>query len=135
MNNTPTQLIGMSPNNAIKLEQIYSKLSVKYNRPISIDEPQLPKSTTVRFLLDPEEQENDPFEKHRITDLIWSPSLHKIQRIVVGKNPPMPVLYYLDESGPQRPFVREQLMHIKEEPMLPPRWVLGDNQMHTRRSL
>ncbi|PKY29712.1 hypothetical protein RhiirB3_392018 [Rhizophagus irregularis] len=25
------------------------------------------------------------------------------------------------DSGPQCPFVREQLMHIKEEPMLPPR--------------
>jgi hypothetical protein len=30
----------------------------------------------------------------------------------------MPVLYYLDESGPHCLFVREQLMHIKEEPML-----------------
>ncbi|GET03033.1 hypothetical protein RCL_jg8229.t1 [Rhizophagus clarus] len=108
MNDTPTRLIGMSPNDATKLERIYSKPLVKYNRLIGIDELQLPK------------------------DLIWSPSLHKIQRIVVGKNPPMPVLYYLDELGSQRPFVREQLMHIKEEPMLPPRWVLGDNQMRTR---
>ncbi|PKC51212.1 hypothetical protein RhiirA1_484279 [Rhizophagus irregularis] len=40
-----------------------------------------------------------------------------------------------DESGPQHPFVRKQLMHIKEEPMLLSRWVLGDNQTHTRRSL
>jgi hypothetical protein len=47
----------------------------------------------------------------------------------------MPVLYYLDKLGPQRPFMREQLMHIKEEPMLPLRWVLGDNQTRTRRSL
>ncbi|GBB89532.1 hypothetical protein RclHR1_16240001 [Rhizophagus clarus] len=111
MNDSLTRLIGMSPNDATKLEQIYSKPSVKYNRPIGINEPQLPKDPT------------------------WSPSLHKIWRIVVGKNPPMPILYYLDESGPQRPFVREQLMHIKEEPMLPSRWVLGYNQMHTRRSL
>ncbi|CAB4494751.1 unnamed protein product [Rhizophagus irregularis] len=66
MNDTPTRLIEMSPNNATKLERIYSKPSVKYNHPI-------------------------------------------------------------DDSGPQRPFVREQLMHIKEEPMLPPRWVLEDN--------
>ena len=76
-----------------------------------------------------------PFERHKITDLIWSLSLHKIQRIIVGKNPLMPILYYLDESEPQRPFVREQLMHIKEEPMLPPRWVLGDNRTDTRRFL
>ncbi|CAG8856669.1 31257_t:CDS:2, partial [Gigaspora margarita] len=65
-------------NDITKLEQIYSKLLVKYNRPIGIDE--------------------------LITDPIWSFSLYKIQKIVVRKNPPMPVLYYLDESGPQCPF-------------------------------
>jgi len=129
MNNTSTRLIGMSPNDAMKLERVYSKPSVKYNCPIGINEPQLPKDTTVRFLLAKGQWENDPFERRRITDPVWSPSLHKIRRIVVGKNPPMPVLYYLDESGPQRPFVREQLMHIKEEPILPPRWVLEDNRM------
>ena len=135
MNDSPTRLIGMSPNDATKLERIYSKPLVKYNRPIGVDEPQLPKGTTVRFLLAKGEWENDPFKRRRITDPIWSPSLHKIRRIVVGKNPPMPVLYYLDESGPQRPFVREQLMHIKEEPILPPRWVLGDNRTRIRRFL
>ncbi|CAG8772101.1 9339_t:CDS:2, partial [Rhizophagus irregularis] len=129
MNDSPTRLIEMSPNDITKLEQIYSKLSVKYNRPIGVDEPQLPKGTTIRFLLAPEEWKNDPFEQRRITNPIWSPSMHKIQRIVVGRNPPMLVLYYLDDLGPQRPFVREQLMHIKEEHMLPFRWVLGDNQM------
>ena len=55
MNDTPTRLIGMSPNDARKLEQIYSKPSVKYNCPIGIDEPQLPKGTTVQFLLAPGE--------------------------------------------------------------------------------
>ncbi|UZO05881.1 uncharacterized protein OCT59_026219 [Rhizophagus irregularis] len=135
MNDSPTRLIEMSPNDITKLEQIYSKLSVKYNRPIGVDEPQLPKGTTIRFLLAPEEWKNDPFEQRRITNPIWSPSMHKIQRIVVGRNPPMLVLYYLDDLGPQRPFVREQLMHIKEEHMLPFRWVLGDNQMRIRCSL
>ena len=47
----------------------------------------------------------------------------------------MPVLYYLDESGSQRSFVREQLMYIKEEPMLPPSWVLKGNQIRTRHFL
>src|SRR6266498_4521743 len=45
MNNSPTRLIGMNPNDATKLKRIYSKLSVKYNRPIGIDELQLPKGT------------------------------------------------------------------------------------------
>ena len=47
MNDSSTQLIEMSPNNITKFEQIYFKPSVKYNHPIGIDEPQLPKSTTV----------------------------------------------------------------------------------------
>ena len=51
MNDNPTRLIGMRPNDAMKLERVYFKSSVKYNRPIGIDEPQLPKGTTVRFLL------------------------------------------------------------------------------------
>ncbi len=47
MNDNPTQLIGMSPNDITKLEWIYFKLSVKYNHLIGIDEPQLPKGTTI----------------------------------------------------------------------------------------
>ncbi|CAG8621239.1 38262_t:CDS:2 [Gigaspora margarita] len=70
MNDTPTQLIGMSPNSAIKLERVYFKLSTKYYCPIDVDEPQLPKGTTIRFLLAKEEWKNDPFEQYRITDPI-----------------------------------------------------------------
>ncbi|CAG8478951.1 7286_t:CDS:2 [Cetraspora pellucida] len=109
MNVTPTWLIGMSPNSAIKLKQVYSKPSAKYYHPVDADKSQLPKRTI-------------------------SPSLHKIQKIVVRKNLPMSVLYYLNETGPQCSFVREKLMHIKEEPILPPRWVLEDNQMHSRHT-
>ncbi|GBC10418.1 hypothetical protein RclHR1_09610005 [Rhizophagus clarus] len=47
MNDSLTRLIGMSPNDATKLEQIYFKLSVKYNHPIGVDELQLPKGTTI----------------------------------------------------------------------------------------
>ncbi|CAG8827493.1 43290_t:CDS:1, partial [Gigaspora margarita] len=62
INDNPTRLIRMRPNDAMKLERVYSKPSVKYNCPIGVDEPQLPKGTTVRFLLAKEEWENDPFE-------------------------------------------------------------------------
>ena len=47
MNDSSTQLIGMSPNNATKLERIYFKLLVKYNHPVGIDKLQLSKGTTV----------------------------------------------------------------------------------------
>ena len=135
MNDSTTRLIRMRPNDTMKLERVYSKLSVKYNHPIGVDESQLLKGTTVWFLLAKGEWKNDPFKRRRIIDPIWSPSLHKIRRIIVRKNPPMPVLYYLDESGPQRSFMKEQLMHIKEESMLPPSWVLKGNQIRTRHFL
>ncbi|CAI2183651.1 4732_t:CDS:2, partial [Funneliformis geosporum] len=47
MNDTLTQLIRISPNDATKLKRVYSKPSVKYNRPIGVDEPQLPKGLTL----------------------------------------------------------------------------------------
>ena len=62
MNDSLTRLIGMSSNNATKLERIYFKLSVKYNRPKGVDESQLLKGTTIRYLLASGEWENDPFE-------------------------------------------------------------------------
>ena len=47
MNDSSTQLIEMSPNDTTKLERIYFKLLVKYNRPIGVNEPQLPNGTTI----------------------------------------------------------------------------------------
>ena len=48
------------------------------------------------------------------TDLTFSPSLHKIRKIVVMKNEP--VLYYLgdddNEYAPKRGFVREELLYV-----------------------
>jgi hypothetical protein len=70
MNDNPTRLIGMRPNDAMKLERVYFKPSVKYNRPIGVDEPQLSKGTTIRFLLAKGEWENDPFKWCRITAYI-----------------------------------------------------------------
>jgi hypothetical protein len=51
MNDSPTRLIGMRPNDAMKFERVYSKPSVKYNRPIGVDEPQLPKVLLSDFCL------------------------------------------------------------------------------------
>ncbi len=70
MNDSLTRLIGISSNDAIKLEQIYFKPYVKYNYLIGINEPQLPKSITIWFLLTSRKWENDLFKRRRITDLI-----------------------------------------------------------------
>src|SRR2546421_3689446 len=67
---------------------------------------------------------------HRTTDSVWSPSLHKIRKIVVTKNEP--ILYYLgsddDEYAPKRGFVREELMHVNIDTLqYPPQSILEEN--------
>src|SRR5205085_12135175 len=68
-------------------------------------------------------------ENRRSTDPLWSPSTHKIRKIIVTKNEP--ILYYLgsddDEYPPKRAFVREELMHLVHEPDLPPQSILEEN--------
>jgi hypothetical protein len=108
-NNTPTRLIGMSPNEAVEKalrgEKIVAKPAVKHRRPIGYDEPQLSYYDSVRYLLKPGELEHGP-ARRRITDMNWSPEIFNIQRILVQKN--QPVLYWLidDEgNGLKRSFV------------------------------
>ncbi len=82
--------------------------------PVRKNEETLKKGDTVRYLLANAEWEGGMENQKRITDPIWSPSLHKVRKIVVSKNEP--VLYYLDdgEYTPKRGFVREELMLISD---------------------
>ena len=70
---------------------------------------------------------------HRKTDPHFSLRLYKIEKVIVGKNPPQPVLYYLENEpiestahlmgrNPYRPFKREELQVIEnpEEVEYPP---------------
>ena len=68
-----------------------------------------------RYLYQPGEQHGD--QKRRATDLIWSKNTYRFDRIV--QDPGNRVLYYL-QDGPDRAFVREELMHISEETQVPP---------------
>ncbi|CAG8797846.1 2958_t:CDS:2, partial [Cetraspora pellucida] len=54
------------------------------------------KRLTVRYLLKPSELEGG--HMHRKTDPWWSLCIYKIKKVIVGKNPPQPVLYYLEEE-------------------------------------
>src|SRR5436190_11217561 len=124
MNNSKTRLIGMSPAHAMTLKEVESKPSKKPKRAIGKDESiKLQKGMAVRYLLKPGELEGD--HRRRATNLYWSLRVYRIKRVVVGRNPPQPVLYYLEgeliEStahlmgrNPKRPFKYEELQVIEE---------------------
>ena len=63
--------------------------------------------------------------RRRATDMIWSWDTFRLDMIV--QNPGQRVLYYLaptadDVDGPQRAFVREELMLVSEDTEVPLEW-------------
>src|SRR5215204_7219181 len=124
MNNSKTRLIGMAPAYAMTLEEVVSKSSKKAKCAIGrYEEIRLKKGTAVRYLLKPGELEGD--HRYRATDPYWSLRVYKIKRVVIGRNPPQPVLYYLENEpiestahlmgwNPKRPFKYEELQVIEE---------------------
>ena len=117
MKNTISLMIGMKPKDAIKLDTVsrdkaYPKETV------------LPEDGLYRYLYQPGEQHGD--QKRQATDLIWrtdliwSKNTYRLDRIV--QDPGNRVLYYL-QDGPDRAFVLEELMHVSEDPQVPPDWV------------
>ncbi|GES81256.1 hypothetical protein RCL_jg11874.t1 [Rhizophagus clarus] len=114
----------MSPARAMILEEVESKPSKKPKCAIGKDEKiKLQKGTAVRYLLKAGELEGD--HRRRATDPYWSLRVFKIKRVVIGKNPPQPVLYYLEDEpiestahligrNPKRPFKYEELQEIEE---------------------
>ncbi|CAJ0630231.1 10740_t:CDS:2 [Entrophospora sp. SA101] len=88
-NDTPTRLIHMSPNEAVKRalkgEKIIADPSVKHRRPIGFNEPRLSYKDSVLYLLEPGELE---FGKRRITDMNWSTKVYRIKESLIQKNQP-----------------------------------------------
>ena len=139
LNNYPTHLIRapgskkwrLAPIKAIKLEKVESRPSTKYKHPVGkYEENRLKKGDTVRYLLANAEWEGGMENQKRATDPTFSPSLHKIRKIVVTKNEP--VLYYLgdddDEYAPKRGFVREELLYVNIDTLqYPPQSILKEN--------
>jgi hypothetical protein len=109
----------MSPARAMILEEVESKPSKKLKHAIRKDEEiKLQKSTAVKYLLKAGELEGD--HRRKVTNLYWSLHVFKIKRVVIGRNPPQPVLYYLKDKpiestvhligqNPKRPFKFEKL--------------------------
>src|SRR5438128_11039909 len=90
LNNYPTRLIiapgssrwGLAPAIAITLERVESRPSTKYKRPVGNNETKLNKGDTVRYLLANAEWEDGMENQKRATDPVFSPSFHKIRKIV-----------------------------------------------------
>ena len=104
-------MIDMKPKDAIKLDTVPP--DKKYP-----EETVLLEDGLYRYLYQPGEQHGD--QKRRATDFIWSKNTYRLDRIV--QKPGDLVLYYL-QDGPNRAFVREELMHISEDTQVPPDWV------------
>ncbi|RHZ57327.1 hypothetical protein Glove_390g46 [Diversispora epigaea] len=86
-NDTPTQLIHMSPNEvvkrALKGEKIIANSAVKHHRPIGFNKPILSYRDSVLYLLEAGELE---FGKRHITDMNWSPKVYHIKESLIQKN-------------------------------------------------
>ncbi|CAI2190397.1 3029_t:CDS:2, partial [Funneliformis geosporum] len=79
--------------------------------------------TAIRYLLKAGKLKGD--YRRRATDSYWSLRVFKIKRVIIGRNPPQPVLYYLKNKpiestvyligqNPKRPFKYEELQVIEE---------------------
>ena len=112
LNSTKLKRTDMTPAKAIKLDNVELKLK-PYEK-----EELAPEDGLYRYLLEPGEENTDT--KRRATDNIWSRKTYRLDRII--ENPGQRVLYYIAD-GPQRAFVREELMSIPEDTEVPPEWV------------
>ena len=111
MNNTLSSMTEMRPKDAIKLGTVL--LDKKYP-----EETVLPEDGLYRYLYQHGEQHGD--QKRRAADHISSKNTYRLDPIV--QDPGNCVLYYL-QDGPDRAFVREELIHVSEDTQVPPYWV------------
>ena len=113
LNNTETEMIGMKPKDAIRLNEVSLVARESYS-----PEEVLPEDGLYRYLLQPGEEHDDQW--HRATDRIWSKETYRLREI--AENPGYRMMYYLLD-GPERAFVSEELMLIPEDTELPPDYV------------
>ena len=121
LNDMETEMIGMKPKDAIKLNEVPLVNQESYP-----PEEVLPEDGLYQYLLQPGEEHDD--QRCRATDRIWSKGTYRLREIV--ENPGNRVMYCLHVAGsedpldePERAFVSEELMLIPEDTELPPDYV------------
>ena len=86
LNDTETEMIGMKPKDAIKLNEVPLVTQESYP-----EEDTLPEDGLYRYLLQPGEEHDD--QRRRATNRIWSKGTYRLREIV--ENPGNCVMYYL----------------------------------------
>jgi len=118
LNSTPIKITGKEPDKALELKEVDISRP-EYKRPVGLDEVKLPPNVTVRYLLNPGEDEGG--ERRQATDPIWGLEIYNLSRSV--HSPSQPILNFLLD-GTKRSFVREELQVVPEDTELPPKSVL-----------
>ena len=110
LNDRQTQMTGLKPKDAIKLNQIHPVNQENYP-----PEDTLPEDGLHCYLLQPGEEHDD--QSKRAMDRIWSKKTYRLREIIEDMG--NCVMYYL-KDGPERAFVKEELMLIPEDTELLP---------------
>ena len=113
LNDTETQMTGIKPKDMIKLKEVPLVNGEGYP-----PEDTLPEDGFYRYLSQPGEEHDDQCK--RATDRIWSKKTYRLREIVEDSG--NRVMYYL-KDGPERAFVKEELMLIPEDTELPSDYV------------
>jgi hypothetical protein len=127
INNSNTRLLGMTPAEAIQKDEVYALPSkIRKNRAVGNNEVCLPADSLVRYLLDSSAPKERPIGadyrgRRRATDPIWSTKIFSIESITVVNG--QPVMYRLS-NGPKKIFIREELLPVPSDTMLPPAHIL-----------
>ena len=113
LNDTQTEMIGMRPKDAIKLDEVPLVKQEAYP-----PEGKLLEDGLYRYLLQPGEEHDD--QRCRATDRVWSKGTYRLKEIIedAGNR----VMYYL-RDGLEKAFLSEELMLIPEDTELPPDYV------------
>ena len=113
LNDTKTQMTDMKQEDAIKMKEVPLVNQKSYP-----PEERLAGHGLYRFLLLPGEEHGD--HQKRATDRLWSKKTYRLSEVI--EKPGNRVMYYL-QDGPERAFVKEELMSIPEDTELPPDYV------------